>query len=314
MGPTGAPILIYPLGSRVPFPDNIIRRALNPVALALLHYLPLPNLPAPGYRLNYHRLTTQGTHINTLGGEYQRTFGDSRSSARKAAMTNNGSAPLPECRSSLQRRQCCHGYREPVPAAWRETTDGGIFIHRGVYRGQGQPNQQPYFTANRSDFEVKNDFTNGVDAATQVGLVGFDDGPVNANPFNFGVPNLVWSGFSAFSETQPASILTNSLALSTATAWLHGAHNLRWGGDIRRIRLDLFGGSNVTGTAIFTGAYSRQTGSNNDDQVTTSGSSLPISCKAILRNRRSKRLTRGRIRGRMPGKPLCAMTGERCRS
>src|ERR1700733_12162141 len=66
LGPTGAPVLIYPPRSHVPYPNNTIDSALlDPVALALLQYLPTPNLS--GSSLNYRLVTPQGTHTNTIG-------------------------------------------------------------------------------------------------------------------------------------------------------------------------------------------------------------------------------------------------------
>ncbi len=76
LGPTGAPILIYPPRSRVPYPNNTIDSALlDPVALALLQYLPAPNLRSTS--LNYRLVTPQGTHTNTIGAGYTHSFGAS---------------------------------------------------------------------------------------------------------------------------------------------------------------------------------------------------------------------------------------------
>ncbi|MEI9979663.1 MAG: hypothetical protein WDN23_11830 [Edaphobacter sp.] len=66
----------YPPDSLIgaaPYPNNTINTTLNPVAKALLNYLPEPNLLSSP--LNYRQLTTQGSHINTLATNYIHSFG-----------------------------------------------------------------------------------------------------------------------------------------------------------------------------------------------------------------------------------------------
>jgi hypothetical protein len=94
---------------------------------------------------------------------------------------------------------------------------------------------------------MRNYFTNTEDISSEVGFIGppktppVANPPLNSNRFNYGLPNMIFSGFSTFAQTQPASIVTEALALGNNSAWVHGSHDVRFGGDFRRIRLDLFG-------------------------------------------------------------------------
>ncbi len=116
-------------------------------------------------------------------------------------------------------------------------------------------------TSNRNNAELRNHFTNVEDVATEAGVLndGFDH-RINQNPLNYGLPNLVLNNFTGLSETQPNYQLTQVIALSGSSSWEHGAHIVRFGGDIRRIEFNLFGGTNATGTFVFTGAYTQQEG------------------------------------------------------
>jgi trimeric autotransporter adhesin len=74
VGPTGQQVPIYPpQETKVPYPNNIIDTPLDPVALALIPFIPEPNLS--GSTLNYHLLTTQGIHQNSVGARYNHSFG-----------------------------------------------------------------------------------------------------------------------------------------------------------------------------------------------------------------------------------------------
>ena len=57
------------------------------------------------------------------------------------------------------------------------------------------------------------------------------------------------------SQQQPSFSLAQTISLSETLSWIHGKHNLRFGGDYRRVHRDLLGGSNATGTFYFTGNY-----------------------------------------------------------
>jgi hypothetical protein len=69
----GSLIPIYPPRSFTPYPNNTINTPLNAAAVALLQYLPRPNLNSTG--LNYRLLTTQGTHGTSSGASYTHQFG-----------------------------------------------------------------------------------------------------------------------------------------------------------------------------------------------------------------------------------------------
>ena len=116
-------------------------------------------------------------------------------------------------------------------------------------------------------------FWNGGNSVFNVGLQGFG-GPVNSNPFSYGLPNLVFSGYSTFTQTQPAYVLTQALGVSANSAWLYGKHLIRAGGDARRIELNIFGGSDVTGSLIFTGEYTQQVGVAVGNPVASTGNAF----------------------------------------
>ena len=86
-----------------------------------------------------------------------------------------------------------------------------------------------------------------------------------ATPINFGLPNVELSNIQGLSEQQPSFSVAQTISLSETLSWIHGKHNLRFGGDYRRVHRDFLAGSNATGSFTFTGLFTQDA---NNDQAT----------------------------------------------
>jgi trimeric autotransporter adhesin len=268
---TGALIPIFPPKSTTPFPDNRINTPLNPAALGLLKFLPEPNITAPG-GINYHLLTTQGTHGNTLGMSYSHNFG---------ALAAGGTS----AQTSPQSLNVNFNFGDlatdvinifPQLSGEQRTQNYALTVGYTLIKGEWFTNIN--VTSSRNNAQVRNPFTDGEDIATKLGIFADTSTtpatPVNTNPQNFGLPNLVFNGFTAFSETQPNFQLTQTLSASASTAWSHGSHVVRFGGDVDRVEFNFFGGTDATGTYIFTGGYTQIEGTSNDNPVSATGNAF----------------------------------------
>lgn len=264
LGPTGAPILIYPPRSRVPYPNNTIGSALlDPVALALLQYLPAPNLRSTS--LNYRLVTPQGAHTNTIGAGYTHSFG-----ASPTASSGNQSVSV-----NFNLNRVANDVINVFPAFGGKRVVQGYALTAAYSINRQHLFSTTSLTSNRNNAELRNHFTYGEDVATEAGVLNDGFGHrINPNPRNYGLPNLVLNNFTGLSQTQPNYQLTQVLALSGSSSWEHGTHIVRFGGDIRRIEFNLFGGTNATGTFVFTGAYTQQEQESVANPVATTGSSF----------------------------------------
>ncbi len=78
----------------------------------------------------------------------------------------------------------------------------------------------------------------------------------NNVPLNYGVPGISLSnGIQGLSETQPSFSISQTISFSEVLSWIHGKHNMRFGGDYRRVHRDFLAGSNATGNFAFTGLF-----------------------------------------------------------
>ncbi len=90
-------------------------------------------------------------------------------------------------------------------------------------------------------------------------------------------PIFTLNQFTSFTEQQPNFQINQTIAATDSTSWIHKKHNIRFGGDFRRVHNDLFGNTgNITGTFTFTGVFTEKPGTSTTTPggTATTGSSL----------------------------------------
>ena len=245
---------------------------VTPVAAAtnLLQYFPAPNLA--GYAQNYHLLTTAQTNSTQAGVRYMRSLGKNATlpGGRGGASRGGGG-----------RRSQNQGLRQSINFNYNWTDSAAdrvnVFPQLGGKSSSSSNSVQAGYTVgyhkitsifnanwNRSTSQATNYFTNKTDIASQVGIYGPPPTgctgtgclpALNSSPLNYGLPNVTLSSFTGMSETEPSFSLTQTISVSEVLSWIHGKHNLRFGGDYRRVHHDLLGSSNATGSFTFSGKF-----------------------------------------------------------
>jgi len=232
-----------------------------PAAASLLKYFPLPNLP--GDQQNYHLLTTAQSNATQAGVRYMRGIGANATPFGMFGGRGGGGG---------QRSQKTQGLRQSINFNYnwshlasdtvnifpslggRQFTDSNS-VQAGYTLGYRKLTSIFNASWNRNDRHATNFFTNGVDIATENGVLGPDGTALNSSPLNYGLPNITLAQFTGLNEQQPSLLLQQTVSLSETMSWIHNKHNLRFGGDYRRVHRDLLGSSNATGSFYFTGFY-----------------------------------------------------------
>jgi trimeric autotransporter adhesin len=272
VGSTGQLIPIYPPRSTVPYPNNTIDTPLNAEALNVLNYIPEPNLLSTG--INYRLLTTQRTHANTIGASYTHTFGALPSSGSQGNVVPAGQLTQ-SLNVNFNLGKIATDVVNIFPQLGGRQRVQGYSITAGYTVLKGEWITSINFASNRNNSKVTNYFTNHEDIASQLGIYAQPtEVPININPLNYGLPNMIFNNFTGLSQTQPNFQLTQTTGLSGTSSWTHRDHILRFGGDVHRIDYDLFGGTDATGTFIFTGAYTAIEGPPASNPVAPTGSSF----------------------------------------
>jgi len=250
---------------------NIPKGRLNVIPAALIsqqaanllnRFYPQPNItPTTADAYNYHLLTTAQTNTTQAGVRYMRSFG---ANATQPGGGRGGSGG--------GRRNQNQGLRQSISVNynWSHSAADSVnmFPQLGGKTASASNSVQAGYTVgyhkvtnifnagwNRARSQATNFFTNGEDVATNLGILGPDGSPLNSSPLNYGVPQIGLSGFNGLSESQPSLSISQTISLSETLSWIHGKHNLRFGGDYRRVHRDSLSGSNSTGTFTFSGLF-----------------------------------------------------------
>ena len=281
--PGGIPITIYDPGcypgdpnAGKPFPNNTIpSQCISPQATALLKYVPEQNLP--GTTQNYHLLSSAQTNTTTIGARLIHNFG---SGGNNAALGNFirqrlGQASSPGLHQSINFNfNYSHSALDNLnlfPDLGGKQQSNQYSLQVGYSISKGHLANMLNLNWNRTNAETTNYFTNTTDVASQIGLNGLPSAPQL-----YGLPDVTLNQFTSLSEQQPSFQINQTISLSESLSWIHKKHNFRFGGDVRRVHLDLIGETNSTGTYIFTGVYTQAPGTspNTPNGFSTSGSSL----------------------------------------
>ncbi|MDE3164365.1 MAG: TonB-dependent receptor, partial [Acidobacteriota bacterium] len=215
-----------------PFPGNVIpANRINSAAAALLSYYPLPNLFSAaqnfqtswaGYN-NSHNLNSRLANIRF--GSYDRLNfnlgyqGSDSSTPNLFGFVDSGA-----------NRAINTGL------AWSHNFNARITNNVQYSFSRMRQQQSPYFAG----------VTN---VAAQLGIQG-----TSQNPLNWGPPNLGFNNYAGLSDGNASVTRNQTSSLGDSLTWVHGTHNLTFGGDYRRQQFNQFADSNGRGTFSFNGA------------------------------------------------------------
>ena len=218
-------------GARTPFAGNTIPIArLNSAALGLMQYVPPPNLP--GFVQNFRLQTSLPTSNDRVMGRIGQQI-NARDSLNVMYYFSSG------------RSQAVANYPELTS---RRTVLGQNVTVSESHTFSSQLVNDITFNFNRQRTSLLNAFTYQEDIAAQLGITG-----VSTNPFDWGVPSIGFTNFGGLSDplaslSRPQTIRSNDILI-----WNHGKHNIRMGGEIRRVNQNTETDPNASGTFSFTG-------------------------------------------------------------
>ena len=237
---------------------------ITPQANALLNYFPEPNLP--GDVQNYHRLTTQQSNTTQAGARYMRSIGANASPFGGFGRGGGGGGGRRAQQSQGLRQSINFNYNwahsaldnvNIFPELGGKTSSESNSVQAGYTIGYHKVTSIFNASWNRSNSQIMNFFTNGTDIATQIGILGPNGTPLNASPINYGLPTIQLGDIAGLNQQQPSFSLSQTISVAETLSWIHGKHNLRFGGDYRHVHRDLLAGSNATGSFVFSGLFTQ---------------------------------------------------------
>ena len=290
---SGAPITIYnppasstPGGTTCtangnvpgqPFIGNIIPAScISPQATGLLNYVPQQNLT--GAFQNYQRISTAQTNTTNVGVRFVHNFGSSAGGSPiigmlRQLMGQGGNTWHQTVNVNFNYSHNAADELNIFPELGGKQEMHQYSLQTGYTLGKGRLTNNLTAGWNRSDTQLLNYFTNTTDVASQLGINVFNGA---TSPLNYGLPSVTLTQFTGLNEQQPNLHVNQTISVTEASSWIHHKNNFKFGGDFRRVHLDMIGQANSTGTFYFTGLFTRQPGStvNTATGVSTTGSDL----------------------------------------
>ncbi len=247
----GQPVVIYDPLTGLPFTNNQIPNTrINSAAAGLLRFYPGAN--QTDSIQNYHRTTSSDTIAHNVNLRLIHNFGGG------GGQGGNPMAALMGGRNSLNfgfnYRTSESDIRNLSPELGGTGHGNGMNVNAGWVKGIKKVTNRLTFNFNHNESRSQNLYAGIEDIEGDLGIAG-----VSSDPFDWGAPTLSFTNFSGIRDVNPSRRVDDSWQISDNSSYRYKKHNLRFGGDYRRTRLDLHSNPNPRGSFTFTGFSTAQT-------------------------------------------------------
>jgi len=240
---------------------------IAPQAQALLSLYPGPNIVTTDpTAYNYQTISNAGNNNTQINSRYTRQlgqatggpFGGFGGGRPGRGGGGNPNAPQPLRQSINAGFNYSHAAQDVrnifLPLGGTNQTTG-YSVNFGYTVGRGRLSNNASVTWNRSRSQSRNYFTDtALNPTAQAGITVPNQAGQFAEPlFYNGVPRVSITNFAGLSNSTPSQTINQTISFSDFVSWRYKKHNLRFGGDIRRVHADSIGGNNPLGSFSFTG-------------------------------------------------------------
>jgi len=215
-----------------PFPDNVIpQNRISPQARTLLSLYPLPNFNGnAGY--NYQIPILSPAHQDALQSRFNRTLGTRDQIFGRFAFQNTRS----DNSNLFDFLDATDLLGINTDVSWSHRLGHEWFLNLGYQFSRLATRITPFFE-------------NRANVSGDAGISGNDQ-----NPMNWGPPSLTFaSGIAGLSDAQSSFDRNQTSGFSDSMLWIHRAHNIRFGTDIRRQEFNYLAQQNPRGAFTLTG-------------------------------------------------------------
>ncbi|HVB87567.1 MAG TPA: TonB-dependent receptor [Candidatus Dormibacteraeota bacterium] len=105
----------------------------------------------------------------------------------------------------------------------------------------------------RSRLQSLSDNSYGTNIAANLGITG-----VSGQPIDYGIPQISLTNFSSINDPIPLLVRNQTFRIDDGLTWVHAAHTMQFGGEIRRLQFNTDSSPNPRGQFVFTGLLTSQ--------------------------------------------------------
>ena len=232
----GAVPVIYdplsnPAGPRTAFQNNQIPAGqMDSAALELLKFIPLPNLP--GQAQNFHMQESLPTASDRLMFRVGHQI-SKKDSVNVAYFFNSSRSRSVSSFPDLTSRTSTRG--QNVNLSETHTFGPGVINTLSA-------------NFNRQRVSMLNAFAYQQNIVGDLGVEG-----VSTNPIDWGLPITQFTNFTALNDPIPSLRRNQTFRFVDILIWNHGKHNVRLGGELRRVQVNTLTDPDARGTFNFSG-------------------------------------------------------------
>ena len=252
---TGQAVQLFDPVTHLAIANNRITN-INSAAAGLLPFIPLPNLP--GTSQNFHYVTSTTASNDNLSFRLIHNFGNTGpgmfgTGGGGRGGRGGGNRNRNNLNFGLSWRRSDVDQTTPFPTAGGHSKSSNWDLPVGWIFGRGHLTNNLHLDYNRSHTDTTNLYAFLQNIEGTAGIAG-----VSQNPFDWGLPGLSFTNFTGLSDITPVQRHDQTWSISDFVFWNHNKHNLRFGGDFRRIYLNTHTDKNARGNYTFTGLYTAQ--------------------------------------------------------
>lgn len=255
------PVPIINPATGQPFPGNQIpQTAMNAGSLALLRFIPLPNLD--GTSRNYHTVTTTNSTSDSITLRVTHAFTQAAAGRGGAGGRGGGvggrmggagrgaGQTLVNMTAQVQYRRNDNEQNNVLPLLGGQSKGNSLAAPITLNISRNRVQHVINVNLSRTTSTTANRYANIENIAGDAGIVG-----VSTDPFTWGVPSLSFSSLSSVRDVTPSRRVDTRLSLGYGWTKPFTAHTLRFGGDFRQDWSNSRTESNARGAFTFTGLY-----------------------------------------------------------
>src|SRR5579863_3235791 len=220
-----------PAGPRTPFPANMIPTSrFSNVAVGLLQYIPTPNLS--GTVQNFRLQESLPANSDRLIVRIDRRISN---------------------KDNLTANYFFNSSRSMAVSSFAELTQSTSTRSQNLNLGETHtfsPHMVNTMTVifNRQRSELLNPFAFTQNISSQLGIQG-----ISQDPIDWGLPLTLFTNYTGLNDVIPSLTRNQTLRLLDSILWNRGKHNVRFGGEVRRVQINTSIDPDARGTFDFTG-------------------------------------------------------------
>jgi outer membrane receptor protein involved in Fe transport len=239
---------------------NVIDPALiSSAAKSLLQYIPAPNIATTASGQNFHYVTSAASNSDTVILRLIHNFGAASAPGSGpfggggGGRGGGGRRAQNNINFGLNWSRSTNAIANPFPSEAGGTGTQGLNASAGWTYGKGRATNTVRVNYNHNHASTTNLYSGATDVAGLAGITG-----VSPAPFDWGLPGISFTSFGGLNDPVPRRELDQTYTLTDVVSWNRGKHNMRFGGDYRRILQSFHSSRNAEGSFVFTGFATSQ--------------------------------------------------------